>query len=95
MKSTMTETKFLIYTVSAILLLMLVRIFQPQLIPSMTLNNYVGIHTVLEIICIAISITIFLYGLKSLSFEQIKQNAVLSFYLLYCRNGRPPPHDFL
>lgn len=31
MKSSMSEAKFLIYTVSAIFLLMLVRIFQPQL----------------------------------------------------------------
>jgi hypothetical protein len=65
MNSTMTETKFLIYTVSAIFLLMLVRIFQPELNAIYDPNNYVGIHTVLEVLCIAISVTIFLYGLKS------------------------------
>ncbi|WP_342432901.1 MASE3 domain-containing protein [Neobacillus sp. FSL H8-0543] len=64
MKSTMTETKFLIFTVSAIVLLMLVRIFQPELNTIYEPNNYVGIHTVLEVLCIAISVTIFLYGLK-------------------------------
>jgi hypothetical protein len=65
MKTTMTETKFLIYTVSAIILLMLVRIFLPELNTIYDPNNYVGIHTVLEVVCIAISVTIFLYGLKS------------------------------
>jgi len=64
MKSTMTETKFLVYSVSAIALLVLVRMFLSQINDIYNPNNYVGIHSFLEIICVAISITIFLYGIK-------------------------------
>lgn len=64
MKAKMTETKFLVYTVSAIFLLMMVRIFLSQIYNIYDQKNYVGIHSLLEIVCIAISVTIFLYGLK-------------------------------
>ncbi|MEH7253016.1 MASE3 domain-containing protein [Neobacillus niacini] len=67
MKSNMTETKFLVYSVSAIALLVMVRMFLSQINNIYNPNNYVGIHSFLEIICVAISITIFLYGIKHYS----------------------------
>ncbi|MDF2855911.1 MAG: extracellular exochitinase, partial [Neobacillus sp.] len=79
MGSTITETKFLIYTVSAILLLMLVRIFMPELNAIYDPNNYVGIHTVLEVLCIAISVTIFLYGIKSYRLSKSSKMLFLAF----------------
>jgi hypothetical protein len=75
MKPRITETKFLFYTVSAIFLLMMVRIFLAEIYTIYNPDNYVSIHSFLEIICIAISVTIFLYGLK-------KYNATKSLRLL-------------
>ncbi|MCM3691662.1 MASE3 domain-containing protein [Neobacillus niacini] len=82
MNRKMTETKFLLYTVSAIFLLMMVRIFLSQIYTVYDTKNYVGIHSVLEITCIAISITIFLYGLKMFSATKSLRLLLLSFTFL-------------
>jgi hypothetical protein len=82
MKSKMTETKFLLYTVSAIFLLMVVRIFISQIYTIYDPKNYVGIHSLLEIICIAISTTIFLYGLKKFSSTSSLRLLLLAFTFL-------------
>jgi hypothetical protein len=82
MKAKMTETKFLVYTVSAIFLLMMVRIFQSQIYTIYDPNNYVGIHTLLEIVCIAISVTIFLYGLKKFGTTRSIRLLLLAFTFL-------------
>ncbi|NWQ39349.1 hypothetical protein MLOOGBEN_01395 [Bacillus sp. EB106-08-02-XG196] len=82
MRSKMTETKFLFYSVSAIFLLMLVRIFISQTYTIYDPKNYVGMHSMLEIICIAISITIFLYGLKKFSATRSLRLLLLSFTFL-------------
>lgn len=79
MKSKMSETKFLFYTVSAIFLLLFVRIFQSQLNSIYDPNNYIGIHSFLEIICISISVTIFLYGWKNLSTTRTTRLLLLTF----------------
>lgn len=82
MKSRMTETKFLLYTVSAIFLLMFVRIFLTELNTIYNPNNYVAIHSFLEIICIAISVTIFLYGIKKYSTTRSNRLLLLTFTFL-------------
>ncbi|MDR7079943.1 preprotein translocase subunit Sss1 [Neobacillus niacini] len=79
MKSSITETKFLLYTVSAIFLLMMVRVFLSQINNIYNPINYVGIHSFLEIICIAISITIFLYGIKKFSTIKSLRLLLLAF----------------
>jgi hypothetical protein len=79
MISKMTETKFLLYTVSAIFLLMMVRIFLSQINNIYTPHNYVGIHAFLEIICVAISITIFLYGIKKFNTTKSIRLLLLAF----------------
>lgn len=81
MKSKMTETKFLLYTVIATILLMMVRIFLSQ-ITIYDPKNYVGIHSLLEIICISISATIFLYGLKKFSATRSLRLLLLAFTFL-------------
>ncbi|MFP7297335.1 MASE3 domain-containing protein [Neobacillus niacini] len=82
MNSKMTETKFLLYTVNAILLLMLVRIFLSQIYTIYDPKNYVGIHSMLEIICIAVSFTIFLFGLKKFSTNRSLRLLLLAFTFL-------------
>ncbi|MEH7178951.1 MASE3 domain-containing protein [Neobacillus vireti] len=75
MKSSITETKFILSTVSAIFLLMMVRVSLFQINNIYSPVSYVGIHSFLEIICIAISVTIFLYGIKK--FRTSKSNRLL------------------
>jgi hypothetical protein len=82
MKSRMTETKFLFYTVSAIILLMTVRIFLTEINTIYNPDNYAGIHSFLEIICIAISVTIFLYGIKMYSTTRSIRLLLLAFTFL-------------
>ncbi|MDF2788069.1 MAG: extracellular exochitinase [Neobacillus sp.] len=82
MKAKMTETKFLVYTVSAIFLLMMVRIFLSQIYNIYDPKNYVGIHTLLEIVCIAISVTIFLYGIKKFGTTRSITLLLLAFTFL-------------
>lgn len=79
MKSRITETKFLFYTVSAIFLLMMVRIFLSEIYTIYNPDNYVSIHSFLEIICISISVTIFLYGLKKYSTTKSLTLLLLAF----------------
>ncbi|MEW9051790.1 MAG: MASE3 domain-containing protein [Neobacillus sp.] len=78
----MTETKFLVYTVCAILILLLVRIFHPQLSNIYNPANYTGIHTFLEILCISISAVIFLYGLKNFQANRSNRMLLLVFTFL-------------
>jgi hypothetical protein len=82
MKPRMTETKFLLYTVSAIFLLMIVRIFLTELNNIYNPDNYAAIHSFLEIICIAISVTIFLYGIKKYSTTRSARLLLLAFTFL-------------
>ncbi len=79
MKSNMTETKFILYTISAIFLLMMVHIFPSQISDIYDTKNYVAIHSFLEVICIAISCTIFLYGLKKYSLTKSSRLLLLAF----------------
>jgi hypothetical protein len=71
----MSEGKFLAYAVSSIMLLMVIHIFQPQLYSIYNPDNYVGFHTFLESLSIAISAAIFFYGIKS--FEETKSTRLL------------------
>jgi hypothetical protein len=82
MRSRMAETKFLFYSVSAIFLLMMVRIFLTEINTIYNPDNYVGIHSFLEIICIAISVTIFLYGIKKYSTTRSIRLLLLAFTFL-------------
>ncbi|WP_066387006.1 MASE3 domain-containing protein [Neobacillus mesonae] len=75
MKKQLTEGKFLLYSVLAIILLMVFHLNQPQINIFYNHENYVGIHTLLECISISISATIFFYGRKV--FRQTKSSRML------------------
>jgi hypothetical protein len=79
MKSTLTEGKFLLLTLSAIFLLMALHIFQPQLTEYYNPADFLGIHTILEFFSIAVSAAIFLYGLKSFGMTRSAKMLFLSF----------------
>jgi hypothetical protein len=78
----MTEGKFLIYTVSAIFLLMAIHIFQPQLNSIYNPDNYVGFHILLEVLSISISAAIFFYGLKGFGETKSRRMLLWSFTFL-------------
>lgn len=79
MKSHLSEGKFLIYTTSAIILLIGIHIFNQQLTAFYNPDNYVGIHTLLEVFSISISAAIFLYGLKGFGKTKSRLMLLLSF----------------
>jgi hypothetical protein len=79
MKSSLTEGKFLLLTLSAIFLLMALHIFQPQLTKFYNPADFLGIHTILEFFSIAVSAAIFLYGLKSFGMNRSGKMLYLSF----------------
>jgi hypothetical protein len=78
----MSEGKFLTYTVSAIILLMAIHIFQPQLYSIYNPDNYVGFHTLLESLSIAISAAIFFYGVKGFGETKSTRLLLLAFTFL-------------
>ncbi|WHY85323.1 MASE3 domain-containing protein [Neobacillus novalis] len=79
MKSQLTEGKFIIYSILAIMLLMAIHLFQTQILTVYNPDNYVGFHTMLESFSISISAVIFLYGLKSFGSTRSRQMLLLSF----------------
>jgi hypothetical protein len=79
MKSSLSEGKFLLLTLSAILLLMALHIFRPQLTEFYNPADFLGIHTILEFFSIAVSAAIFLYGLKSFGMTRLGKMLYLSF----------------
>ncbi|MEH7299495.1 MASE3 domain-containing protein [Neobacillus drentensis] len=74
-----TEGRFLIFSVLAIVLLMMIHVFQAQIAVFYNPANYVGFHTLLESFSIAISAAILLYGLKSFEKNQSSRMLLLSF----------------
>lgn len=75
MKTHLTEGKFIIYSVAAIVLLMMVHLFQSPISVLYNPENYVGIHILLECISICISAAVFIYGLKS--YQQTRSSQML------------------
>ncbi|PEQ95920.1 hypothetical protein CN481_02830 [Bacillus sp. AFS006103] len=84
MKSNLTEGKFLIYSTFAVLLLMAIHIFQPQIYAIYNPKNYVGFHTLLESFSISISAAIMLYGLKQFGVTRSSRMLlmVITFFLV-------------
>ncbi|OCA88070.1 hypothetical protein A8F94_09635 [Bacillus sp. FJAT-27225] len=75
MKNSLAETRFLTYATAAIVALMMIHVFHPQLSEIYDPVNYVSFHTVLEFFSIAVSMTIFLYCWKT--YEKSKSMAAL------------------
>jgi hypothetical protein len=78
----LTESKFLVYSTMAIVLLLGVHLFQQQINLFYNQDNYVGFHTLLESFSISTSSAIMLYGLKNFGKSQSSQMLLLSFTFL-------------
>ena len=76
------EAKFLIYTILAIILLISLHMFQPQLHSIYNPVNYVSIHTILELFSISISAAIFFYGIKAYGVHPSSKMLLLAFTFL-------------
>jgi hypothetical protein len=77
----MTEGKFMFYTIAAVFFLLLIHIFQAQILILYNPINYVAFHTVLEFFSISISVSIFLYGWKK--FEDSKSRSYLLLSVIF------------
>ncbi|WP_042460898.1 MASE3 domain-containing protein [Neobacillus dielmonensis] len=82
MKSSLTEVKFLLYSTIAIVFLMVIHLYQPELNAIYNPENSTGFHTLLESFSIAISATIFFYGFKSYQNTKTSSMLLLSFTFL-------------
>lgn len=78
MKPSITERRFLIYTLIAVLFLVGVRAFHPQLISYYNPKNYLAIHTALEFFAISISFSISLFGWRRFGFTKSAKLLLLS-----------------
>ncbi len=81
MKPSITEGKFLIYTLIAVLFLVGIHAFHPQLSAYYNPKNYLAIHTALEFFAISISFSISLFGWRR--FEYTKSAKLLLLSLIF------------
>ncbi|WP_210365264.1 MASE3 domain-containing protein [Bacillus sp. REN3] len=79
MEKSMTEGRFLVFTVSAVVLLMLIHLYHSALSPYFHPENYLAIHTILEFFSITVSFVIFLYGWKTYPTSRSRKILLLSF----------------
>ncbi|MFK9090078.1 MASE3 domain-containing protein [Bacillus salipaludis] len=77
-----TEGRFILFSLLAIVLLMSIHLFQPQIMTFYNPKNYVGFHTLLESFSISISAAILLYGLKCYGKNYSSRMLLLSFTFL-------------
>lgn len=82
MKKQLSEIKFLVYSTSAIIILLLTHVFQGQINRFYNPNNYIAIHTLLECFSISTSAVIVSYGLKNFEKTKSSQMLLLSFTFL-------------
>lgn len=75
----MTERRFLIVILSAVLLLMLIHLYHSTLSAYLNPENYLAIHTILEFFSISVSFSIFSYGWKTFSKTKSRKILILSF----------------
>jgi hypothetical protein len=79
MEKSMTERRFLAFIVFAVLLLMLIHLYHNTLSSYLNPENYIAIHAILEFFSIAVSFSIFSYGLKSFSFSKSSKILLVAF----------------
>ncbi|MHC0036152.1 MASE3 domain-containing protein [Pseudoneobacillus sp. C159] len=80
----MTESKFMGYTLFSVLIFILIHIFQPHILTIYNPMNYLGFHTILEVISIALSAYIFMYGWRMFATTKMRGYLMLStiFFLV-------------
>lgn len=79
MDKSMSEGRFLVYIVAAVMLLMLIHLYHADLSSYLNPENYLAIHTILEFFSIAVSFSIFAYGWKVFRFSKSRRILMLSF----------------
>ena len=79
MDKNMSEGRFLVYIVAAVILLMLIHLYHADLSSYLNPENYLAIHTILEFFSIAVSFSIFSYGWKVFGFSKSRRILLLSF----------------
>jgi hypothetical protein len=79
MDKSMSEGRFLVYIVAAVMLLMLIHLYHADLSSYLNPENYLAIHTILEFFSIAVSFSIFSYGWKVFGFSKSRRILMLSF----------------
>jgi hypothetical protein len=79
MEKSMSEGRFLVYIVAAVMLLMVIHLYHADLSSYLNPENYIAIHTILEFFSIAVSFSIFSYGWKAFGFSQSRKILMLSF----------------
>ncbi|MBT2659533.1 MASE3 domain-containing protein [Bacillus sp. ISL-45] len=79
MEKSMSEGRFLVYTVAAVMLLMLIHLYHADLSSYLNPENYIAIHTILEFFSIAVSFSIFSYGWKVFGLSKSRKILMLSF----------------
>jgi hypothetical protein len=85
MKPSLTERTFLIYTIIAVLMLLVIHAFHPQISSHYNPKNFLGLHTALEFFAISISFSIFLYGWRR--FEYTRSGKLLMVSLVFFTVG--------
>ncbi|WP_170169181.1 MASE3 domain-containing protein [Mesobacillus subterraneus] len=75
----MSERRFLVYTVSAVMLLVLIHLYHSELSSYLNPENYIAFHTILEFFSIAVSFSIFSYVWKSFVFSKSRRLLLLAF----------------
>ena len=79
MEKSMSEGRFLVYIVAAVMLLMVIHLYHADLSSHLNPENYIAIHTLLEFFSIAVSFSIFSYGWKAFGFSKSSKILMLSF----------------
>ena len=79
MEKSMSEGRFLVYIVAAVMLLMLIHLYHTDLSSYLNPENYIAIHTILEFFSIAVSFSIFSYGWKVFGFSKSRRILMLCF----------------
>ncbi|MBT2643410.1 hypothetical protein J7I80_14305 [Bacillus sp. ISL-41] len=79
MEKSMSEGRFLVYIVAAVMLLMLIHLYHADLSSYLNPENYLAIHTILEFFSIAVSFSIFSYGWKVFGLSKSRKILMLSF----------------
>jgi PAS domain-containing protein len=72
------------YTLVSVLLLILIHIFQPHILTIYNPENYLGFHTILEVLSITLSAYIFLYGWRMFATTKMRSYLILAtiFFLV-------------
>lgn len=81
MKSPFTEIKLLVYTLVAVMFLVTIHVFHPQLSAIYDPVNFLSIHIALELFAISISFAIFFYGWRK--YEETKSGKLLMLAMLF------------